>query len=260
MPRSEDESLQHWILSEQLPRTPRQVLEPAEADAFLEYLFSAVARRTKPLALREGCAVAKYLRALAWQAKSAAVQRSLDYLAKVVFGMVFQYASIETASKVATLEFLQKHRSTYLGTIDAAFGLEEVIQYIRDAPPVAQPFEPPHLLGPSLSGHGKGNRFLTDDLSERIYAGYHALRRARIHGSSGRIAEVLNRQGLKVRVRRSMVSTWSSYEVHERVKQYEARHRKLTQGRPGEEKPKWRDTLVDRWILSYRQKQAWEGS
>jgi len=258
MPPSEDESLQHWISSEQLPSIPRQELKPSEADAFLEYLFSTIARRPERLTQRSGCGVARYLKALAWQAKPGKMQRFLDYLAKVVWGMVFQYAPIETASKPATLEFLERHRPSYLSSIDAAFGLEEVLQYIRDAPPASQSFNPPHLRGPHLSVQGSGNPQRANDLSERICAGYYALRRARIRGARGRIAEVLNRRGLRVRVRRSMVNTWSGYEVYERVKQYEDRQRKRApQGRRAET-AKWRDAMVDHWILSYRLKQAWE--
>lgn len=254
MPPSKDESLQHRIPSDQQPRIPRQELKPPEADAFLDYLFSAIARRPKRLTLREGCAVARHLKALAWQARPGKMRRFLDYLANVVWGMAFQYAPIETASKLATIEFLQKHRHTYLSSIDAAFRLEEVLQYIRDAPLVSQSFDPPRLLGPSLSVHGGGNPHLADDLSERIYAGYYALRRARIHGARGRIAQALHRQGLRIRVRQSMVNTWSGYEVYERVKQYEERRRNLAQRGRGEETAQWRDAMVDRWILSYRQK------
>ena len=258
MPPSKDESLQHWITSDQLPRIPRQALEPSEADAFLEYLFSEIARRPQRLSVREAYTAARHLQALAWEAKPGKMRDFLGYLAKVVWGMVAQYASIESGDRLATLEFLRKHRSTYLSGIDAVYGLDELMRYIEEAAPVDQRSDPPNLVGPSRSVQGKGNPQLADDLSERIYAGYHALRRARIQGTNRRIAEVLDRQGLRVRARRSIVSTWSSYEVDERVKQYQDRHRKLPGQRGKEETARWRDAIVDRWILAYRQKQAWE--
>jgi hypothetical protein len=255
MPRSEDQSWQHWIRSEQLPRCPRQELKASEADAFLEYLFCAVARRPKAISLGEGAGVARHLQALAWEAPPGKIQRFLDYLSQMVWKTVFQVAPIEMAGAEGTLEFLEKHRGTYLGTIDAVFGLEDVLQYIRDAKAVGPWPPPPNLLGPHLSAQGRGNPQLSDDLSERIYAGYHALRRIPIHGASTRIAKVLNGKGLRVRVRRSSISTWSPYEVSARVKQYAQRQRPPAAGR--EDVKKWRNGLVDCWILGYRQKEQW---
>jgi hypothetical protein len=54
IPPSDDDSSEGWISSDRIPRIPRQDLARAEAGAFLEYLFSAIARPPRPLSLRKG--------------------------------------------------------------------------------------------------------------------------------------------------------------------------------------------------------------
>jgi len=72
MPLSDGRAQQGWIHSDQVPRIPPQELEGAEADAFLEWLFSGLARRPRPLSLWKGIAVARYLKLLAWEASALA--------------------------------------------------------------------------------------------------------------------------------------------------------------------------------------------
>ena len=62
----------------------------------------------------------------------------------------------------------------------------------------------------------------SDDLSERICAGYWVLRLAGIHGAREHVAKALNHHGIRTRSRKAGAA-WTGFEVAERVKQYEAR-------------------------------------
>lgn len=64
IPPFEKDSPGGWIPGDHLKLSP-QMLAREEAEAFLEWLFSAVARRPERLDLREGAGVARYLRGLA---------------------------------------------------------------------------------------------------------------------------------------------------------------------------------------------------
>ena len=83
VPPFEDDSADVWICGDQL-RLPRQTLLREEADAFLEWLFSPVARRPERLELREGAAVARYLRGLAWETPPGLLRREMERMAEVI--------------------------------------------------------------------------------------------------------------------------------------------------------------------------------
>ena len=78
-----NDSADAWNCGDQL-RLPRQTLVRKEADAFLEWLFSAVARRPERLDLREGAGVARYLRGLAWETPPGLLRRETERMAEVV--------------------------------------------------------------------------------------------------------------------------------------------------------------------------------
>ena len=77
-----------WIRSDQLAKIPGQKLQPAEAEPFLNYLLSAIRRRPRPVSLREGAAVARYLKGLATETEPGDVQRLLERLAEVIWATV----------------------------------------------------------------------------------------------------------------------------------------------------------------------------
>jgi hypothetical protein len=124
MPLSDEEAQQGWIHSDQLPRIPPQELEGAEADVFLEWLFSGLARRPRPLSLRKGIAVARYVKLLAWEAPAGEMRRELAWLGDQVAKMVLDYAPYAAADKDSVVEFLEEHADTYLATIKARLGLD----------------------------------------------------------------------------------------------------------------------------------------
>ena len=64
MPLSPWEALHRGKINGDELKLPRQTLAVNEADAFLEFMFSDIARKPEPLLLQEGAAVAHYLLAL----------------------------------------------------------------------------------------------------------------------------------------------------------------------------------------------------
>ena len=253
MPPSEFDASQGWISSEQLPKTPHEELARSEAEAFLEYLFSAVAQRPRPLSLREGAGVARYLKALAWETPPGAARALLERLGEVLWGTLLQHAPFAMSRKPAVVAFLEKHASTYL----AGFDVEVALKQVRTSNPPRQTtaLPAPRLMSRKLAVSGSGSPWLSDDLSERSYAAYHALRQAGIHNARGRIAAVLNQCGLQTRARHGTLRGWGSYEVYERVKQYEARLKKwIPAGRGPSAVKQGRQSLVDRWIFAFHRK------
>ncbi len=202
-----------WVSTVQL-ELPDPRLVSSEADGFLEYLFSALARRPRPLALREGARVARYLKALAWE--TGPRRRLLERLAELIWGMVLQFAPFEPGGKLEVVRFLERHAGTYLAGCD----LEAALKHVRDS---ATPmhygalFQLPHLMSRSRSAQGRGNPHLREDLSERIYVGYHALRRAGVRNVRARIAEALNRQGLRKEEHRTQCAIQRSQGLHRRA-------------------------------------------
>ena len=69
---------------------------------------------------------------------------------------------------------------------------------------------------------GRRTKRPSDDLSERICAGYWVLRFAGVHGARRHVALALNHHGIPTRSRKAD-DAWTGAEVAERVKQYEAR-------------------------------------
>jgi len=254
MPLSDEKAEQGWIHSDQLPRIPPQELEGSEAEAFLEWLFSDLARRPRPLSLRKGVAVGRYLKLLAWEAPAGKMRGELAWLSDQVAKMVLDYAPYTAAAKDSVVEFLEEHADTYLATIKARLGLDRLIDYTRQAPAPsrAKPNRPPNLVTADTARVGKGNPHLADDLSERIYAGFYALKRAGISRASKRVAEHLNRAGRKVRTLDDRDDAWNEYSVRERIKEFGAKFRRQhgTAGKAAAQRV--RDSLVDRWLGMFR--------
>ncbi len=220
MPPFSPDPAEGWISSEVL-KLPAQKLNPSERDAFLEYVFSLIAKRPRALRLRDGAGVARYLKTLAWEMEPGPRRYLLDRLADVIWRTLFQFAPLPMSERQRVVEFLQEHADTYL----AAFDIEAAVKWVQESaepPPEAGSARPPHLMSRRLSASGTGNPQLRDDLSERVYAAYHALRRARVHNARGRIACVLNQKGFTTQPRGRTSKRWGSYEVYERVKHYEA--------------------------------------
>lgn len=129
IPPSEPKPTDVWIESNYLPRVPRQDLLPEEAEAFLEYLLSEVVRRPRPLRLRQGARVARYLDALAWETEPGAIRQLLERLRDGIWGTLLQLAPLELSSKPEAIAFLERHAETYL----AGLNVEAALQRVRES-------------------------------------------------------------------------------------------------------------------------------
>jgi hypothetical protein len=218
----------------------------------LEFLFCDIARKPKQLKLKETARVARYLKAVAWEAPPSSERDTVEHLASVIWLAILQSGQIEIALKQEVIQFLKEHAHTYLASFDIG-KIMEYLQKLKAASRHGEFFRPPKLMGAMRSASGKGPARLQDDLTERIYVGYHALRRARIRNARGRIATVLNQLRFAVGVPSATEWKWGSYEVIERVRQFEDRiarqHRLSKQDRTKQEQ--LRDMLVDSWIHSF---------
>ena len=87
---------------------------------------------------------------------------------------------------------------------------------------------------------------MADDLSERIYAAYHGLRRAGIRGARTRIAAALSAAGWRIAIRSETDSRWGPYEVYERVKQYEGGLKERLEDR--ETARAWGEWTLSKWV------------
>ena len=196
-------------------------LSPADVDAFLEYLFRNVARKPKPITLREAAGVARYLRALARETEPGPVRHGLEHLASTVWGTVFQLGRFKTAKK-HVLGFLDSHLDTYLAIPNSGL-LREHVELAAAPTRFAGPLPAPNLLGPTLSGQGNVRMRERSDLSERIYAGYWALRVSGVYRATARIAQALNKVGIQTEARAGTDRGWGAAEVRERVRQFNSR-------------------------------------
>jgi hypothetical protein len=87
------------------------------------------------------------------------------------------------------------------------------------------------------------------NVSEMIYAAYHALRRAQMHGR--RIAKALNRHNISTEARGETDRTWGSDEVVDRLKQYEDYWKRHHPGQDSRALRQWRNGLGDRSLVLF---------
>ena len=214
-------------------------LRADEADGFLDYLFRTVARRPARLKLKEAAAVARYLDSLALRVPVPGDRQYLESLAKVIWGAVLQYGEIPTCEKKDAISFLNCHADTYLACCDPG----RASQLVRDLAPPELTLKQLPLKSSTMSVVGDRNPQQTDDLTERIYVGYHALREAKIRRAGPRVAAALNAAGIRTRARGGTSRGWSAYEVGERVKQHE-RQLKVRRWK--------RMAVVARWVRWFR--------
>jgi hypothetical protein len=225
---------------------PSQHLERSETRPFLDDLFGDLAHRPERLQLRETAAVTRYLRMLYFQGIPVRIakrgQKAIDEYkrnqpadhrkrawhaentAKILWGELRNHGKIKPSGKEQAIRFLQKH------SIYFPFYAKQTLDFVMnfDLPPGSKyPIHPPRLRSGSMTVGGDSNRRLKDDLSERISAGFYALRRASVPRAKQRIAYALVRAQIKPDPKRSSGRTdWTDENVNDRIKQYERKLRK----------------------------------
>ena len=260
---------------------PRQSLEKSDVDSFLEFLFKDVAHRPQELRLSEGASVARYIAWLALQgvpnsvlaqgsaalteyqlaAKTAddeAARWNGNRIANKVWGVLRQNCAFDASSKQAALRFLRRHSKTYFDNPYLRPALEFIENF--DLPTDANfPFGPPALLSGSMSVQGRRTPRLVDDLSDRIFAAYYALRRAGVKHRTPSIAKALTTAKIRKREKgRGIRTEWDWTDVNDRVKGYEKTKRKklakLGQPRAAIKQmlADFKEHRVDYWISSFK--------
>lgn len=248
MPPSKQIDDEGWIHSDQLVLPP-QTLQLEEIERFLQYVFRTIARKPKLLKLKETAGVVRYLKAAAVEAMVGLERHAVEQLAELIWLITLDCGQIKMAPKEEVIQFLKEHANTYLASYDIA-KLVEFVQNLKAPSNDAEFFQPPKLKGKDRSASGDGPAQLQDDLTERIYAAYHALRRTQIRDARGRIATVLNEMGYVTGARSATECRWGPSEVIERVRQYEdrmVRQHGLSKA-DQTQKERLRNMLVDGWI------------
>jgi hypothetical protein len=168
----------------------------------------------------------------------------LERLAEVIWGTVLQYARFPASSREDALRFLETHAETHF----ASFNMKAILEHVRNAKPpgFGRAWVAPHLLSARLSAQGQGTPQLADDLTERIWVGYQALRRANVRNARRMVAEALNQQGLETRARSATSRAWGSEEIGERVKQFEARAKRRSRN-----SSEWREAVFYKWVYLF---------
>jgi hypothetical protein len=202
----------------------------------LEFLIATVARKPPAVPFRIGASVARYLDDLAYHHRGEE-RKLLLLLSSAVWRQVFQFANFQTATKEQTLQFLETFMPTLLSDYDVKRGMGLVSSHARPGkhqiPKVLRSVNLSITMGP-------GSPRLSDDLTERIYVAYWALRLKSVHGASRFVAETLNRHKIPNGSRQGD-GAWSGYDVQARVKQFDKTRER---GRNRGSKPQ---AMIARW-------------
>lgn len=242
----DDPNAAPWIRSDQIPKLVRQDLTPEEAEPFLAAMFANLAVTPKSVTLREGASVVRYLRATALSSEAGKERDALERHTEAVLQAVIRFARIKMATKKQAMRFLERHAEAYFYHPQ----FQATLEFLRSSTgpkPGVDFFPLPKLASRERVTFGSGPR-VADDLSERIYAAYHALKRAKFHGARRLVAEALNRSNAKLAHRNIEKKEWGPDEVIERVKQYEKRLKRNLRGTRPESLLLARGALVDQWI------------
>lgn len=235
--------------SEHLPKPKERTLDPSQADEFLRFLFSTVARRAGVIRLHEGAAVAQYLKELAWRLPAGAGRTHFDRLSRQVWRTTLRVAAIKPSGKQKAARFLRRHHGTHFrgSVVDRTLELLEQVDVPDEEIEAAARSSEASLVSERMSIQGKAFDHLHDDLSERIYAGYHALRLAGIPGARGRVMQALKAQRLTRKVPKGKSTTWDGAAVADRVKQYrDVVARRF--GRTKDQVDQGRNVVVWKWL------------
>jgi hypothetical protein len=140
------------------------------------------------------------------------------------------------------IHFLEAFGPTHLATE----GVTEAFHTIQASPPPGSHAPSPLLRNAHMGiALGPGRRNFGDDVTERIYAAYWALRLEKAATARGLVAEALTRHHIP---RRRRDAEWTGYDVADRLKQYEA-----TRAPTAPDKRRaHRQWLVEKWRMLYR--------
>ena len=249
IPPSKHSEQSKSIHSDQL-KLPGQTLQTKDVDAFLAYVFRDISRRPKRLKLKKTAAVVRYMKAIAIESELSAESELVERAAEILWLTLLDTAEIEIANKEEVIQFLEEHALTYL----ASFEVKRMVELVRqvEVPKRHKDFFRPATLMGKGRAVSRAPAQLSDDLTERIYAAYYALRRTGVPRARSRVAAALNELGHRTHAKDMTDSRWNSAEVNERVRQFEAgirRRHRVSGGAQGKEQLSvLRNGIVDVWI------------
>lgn len=174
-------------------------------------------------------------------------RRCANQIAEIIWNVLLQSGEFPTATKSEVLDFLRKHRQTYLANpyFDQALAYVEAFDLPADGVPM---IEPPTFRSRSRTVRiYPSNARLKSDLSERIYIADQALKRAGL--KTKRRSVIVGALEDAAVEHRSGDTMWTPENVNERVKEYQRSQRLLWSKR----KIKWSgEHLVDDRIHSFK--------
>jgi hypothetical protein len=256
-------------------------LDASEIDDFLRFVLFDIARRPKTLKIRECIRVARYLdwlvkggvpkevlrsgpkaveghRRRAQSAEERDKRWCAEQIADLLWGRVRRLDAHQAASNEEALSFLRLHAETHLANpfVGRAINL---IQDFEVPAEELRPLAKPNLVSRSRAGFGT-DPHLQDDLSERLFATDHALKRMGLRRTRKKIAAVLNEGKIQTsrRLKRDVAEQeWLPGEVHERVKTFEKRIKQQLSRVPAGRNlndlvREVRDGMADKWIGEYK--------
>ena len=157
------------------------------------------------------------------------------------------------------MSFLRRHAPTYFPvTFEAALKTIESFEIVSLGRGEAGPFAPPRLVSRAISVHGSGSPYLHDDLSERIYVAYLALKGWKFSKVRERIAQALNHAKIPRRLEQVRLEQgWTYADVNDRIKEYKKRRdRELREALPLKEKSSFQkqqlEDLIDTWVHRFQ--------
>jgi hypothetical protein len=261
-------------------------LQSEEIQPFLEFMFQSVVRKADRLPLNQTAGVAMYLATLS----KKGIRRGAEYpegrqlypdersarslalmFAQTVWGTLLQFSDITPCNQTTVLEFMERHRNTYLANqnFDA---LVSLIENFEIPAWVSERRQPVPLLSPRMQFQADTNpnveddpnSNLQDDVSERIFAVYWLLKGVRKRADL--IAKSLNKHGIE-RPRKvadidgrydfSMPDpVWDGMAVMDRQRMFERINLKLprSKSRSPLEKARieFRFVYTQRWLTYFR--------
>lgn len=243
-------------------------LREDEVHPFLNFLFGDIARRPAVLDISRTAHAVRFLQLLSahgvptavaergpsearsFLEKSAPQRAFLADLAEAIWKKLFVLGDATPSNKLTAKAFLTKHASTYFAELDTTRAIE-ILDELDMPQSALETFTRPTLISSTMRAQGAISPHLRDDVSERIYAAYHAFKAAKVKNRLRLIAETLAKFEVESR------TEWTYKVVNDRLRRFGRSLQKHFEAQVGPVKAErvlqgWCATLVNRWILSFR--------
>ena len=243
-------------------------LREDEVHPFLNFLFGDIARRPAVLDISRAADAVRFLQLLSahgvptamaergssqarrFSEKSVPQRAFLADLAEAIWKKLFVFGSATPCNKLTAKAFLRKHASTYFAEFDTTRAFE-ILDELDIPQSALETLTQPTLMSRIMRAQGAISPRLRDDVSERIYAAFHALKAAKIKRRLHLIEETLAKFEVESR------NEWTYKVVNDRLRRFGRSLYKHFEKEVGPVKAervlqRWSATLANRWILAFR--------